>query len=225
MTFYEWLRNIYVMKNKEKVTGSTIQKYVGVINTVSNDMVAIGLIDKRLDSMTITEYEVALNKILHNNDFLLKDNKGNKMYSNGLKRYRSYLNFEGDYLEQYCDNDTELGMLYRKIILNKYKKECVISHLSIPTALVVTRIKPISICNEQEKFDEHNGILLSATFSKLFNAGLISFDKNGKLLISSLISDRNKQILSMSNKMDTNIVLDDKTVVYLEYHNDYLFTR
>lgn len=226
MTFYEWLRNIYVMKNNEKVTGSTIQKYVGVINTVSNDMVAIGLIDKRLDSMTITEYEVALNKILHNNDFLLKDNKGNKMYSNGLKRYRSYLYFNNDDLDELFDLPTrEQKNTFRKKIIEKYNGECIISHLSIKSALVATHIKPLILCSDIEKNDGKNGILLSATFSKLFNAGLITFSNKGQLRISNLISEKNREILSIYNKMNTNVKLDEVTLTYLKYHEKYLFTN
>lgn len=189
-------------------------------------MLSINLIDKSLEEMTIYEYCLALDSILHNEVFLTRDNRGNKMYSNGLKRYRSYLYFNNDDIDELFDSPTkEQKNTFRKKIIEKYNGECIISHLSIKSALVATHIKSLFLCSDIEKNDGKNGILLSATFSKLFNAGLITFSNKGQLIISNLISEKNREILSIYNKMNTKINLDDVTLTYLKYHENYLFTN
>ncbi len=48
---------------------------------------------------------------------------------------------------------------------------------------------PWSEATEEERLDPNNGILLSPLYDALFDRHLISFDDNGKILVSERIAD------------------------------------
>ncbi len=73
------------MKKYRTLSQSTIEKYARAVNTVSNDMLEIGVINNSLISMSLTELDLAISAILANDKFIAKNTKGNHMYSNGLK--------------------------------------------------------------------------------------------------------------------------------------------
>jgi len=87
--------------------------------------------------------------------------------------------------------------------------------------LIASHIKPFSECNENEKYDLFNGLLLTPNYDKLFDKYLISFDKSGKILISSLIkkSDLEKLGISKEDKLNSDKISPNH-FEYLKYHNE-----
>ena len=69
-----------------------------------------------------------------------------------------------------------------------------------------------------------NGLLLSPTFDKLFDCGLISFTNIGKILISSQLSAEviSKLHICVTDTFDLKVSDDLKR--NLEYHRDVVFT-
>ena len=68
--------------------------------------------------------------------------------------------------------------------------------------LRASHIKPWRACSDKDRLDPNNGILLSANLDALFDSGLISFDDNGKILISKRVSDKIRKLgLSQSAKL------------------------
>ncbi len=84
MGFKEWLH-----KNTD-LSDSSIDKYVRAVNTTSKDMIRNNVISKSLLEMDYFEITVTIALIMLNADFLAKDKRGNKMYSNALKQYKYY---------------------------------------------------------------------------------------------------------------------------------------
>ena len=97
--------------------------------------------------------------------------------------------------------------------------------IDIPQLLIASHIKPWSVCTNNERLCVENGLLLSATYDRLFDCGLITFDSGGKLSISSAIDGSNRIKLKLSNgsKFDIKMVPDMKS--FLEYHNDIIFVQ
>lgn len=80
------------------------------------------------------------------------------------------------------------------------------------------------MCDNDEKINENNGLLLSATFDRLFDSGLISFKSDGKILISSLISNENIKKLNLEiKKYDIGFTSNMKK--FLDYHNELIFVE
>jgi predicted restriction endonuclease len=57
----------------------------------------------------------------------------------------------------------------------------------VTDVLRASHIKPWGVSNHRERLDPANGLLLSANVDALFDAGLVSFDARGKMILSSLL--------------------------------------
>jgi predicted restriction endonuclease len=57
----------------------------------------------------------------------------------------------------------------------------------VPELLRASHMKPWRISSNRERLDPANGILLSANVDALFDAGLVTFDARGKMIVSSLL--------------------------------------
>lgn len=87
--------------------------------------------------------------------------------------------------------------------------------------LHASHIKPWAICDNAERLDPFNGFLLSPVYDKAFDLGLISFDKGGKIMISSKLTESIKCL-----GIQTTAVIRPLNPVsepYLEFHRTNIF--
>lgn len=111
---------------------------------------------------------------------------------------------------------------FRKSLI-AYWKKCAITGCDDTKYLIASHIKPWAACNNRERTDVFNGILLIPNLDKLFDKGLISFSDNGTIMISRFISAQNMQLLNVSKMM--KIQLDKRHVKYIKYHRDNVFSQ
>ena len=114
--------------------------------------------------------------------------------------------------------------VYREKLLKKYGK-CIITDIDIKQVLVASHIKPWAVCNNYDRVNTNNGLILSATYDKLFDGGLISFTPTGKLLISRHINDKNRTILHLNINKVFDLKYTAEMKDFLLYHNDVVFVR
>ncbi len=74
--------------------------------------------------------------------------------------------------------------LFRRTVLAAYGASCAISGLNIPTLLVASHIIPWAH-DEKRRADPRNGIALSSLHDKAFDRGLLSFDADHRLILST----------------------------------------
>lgn len=235
------------MSDHSQLADSSIYKYSHAIRTISNEMIDFCIIDKPLYDMKLLELDIAISRIINHPNFILKNKTGNSMYSNSLKQYRYYLLYRSDdyendeqLLARLMVDDTrnltrtEKEMImkarigqgpYRKTLLNKYENKCVITGIDNVKLLVASHIKPWSVCDNQERIDGENGLLLSANMDKLFDCGLITFSHSGRLFISCFLGKENEKRLNISNPIFVNLKASPRFSKYLEYHQDVLFVK
>jgi len=72
---------------------------------------------------------------------------------------------------------------FRSAILSSYQGRCCITGISLREALVACHIVPWSV-SEDHRADPTNGLCLSATFDRLFDAGLITIDHRFRVQFS-----------------------------------------
>ncbi|WP_286407333.1 HNH endonuclease [Myroides odoratimimus] len=101
-------------------------------------------------------------------------------------------------------------------------RKCAISSCENTSLLIASHIKPWRECQNKERIDPYNGLLLLPTFDKLFDQGLISFTNNGVIMISEQILSYYK-LLGLA--IDTIIHVDPKQHKYLEYHRENIFKK
>lgn len=238
MTFGKWL------KNTSDLSDSSVYKYTHAVKTISDDMLSEGVIDKPLAEMELYEVDLAIAVIFHTRSFIDKDTRGNHMYSTALKWYRFFLessdgqeivakqeearilsNSHLEVTERQAIVKSRIGQgQFRENLLSKYGK-CVITGVNIPQVLVASHIKPWAACDNHERLDINNGLILSATYDRLFDSGLISFNEHGNLLISKFVSDANRALLLLDVKREYQIGYSSFMRDYLEYHNDVIYLK
>lgn len=167
------------------------------------------------------------------------------MYSNALKQYRYFLHSLDEQLPEDSTliegikkdstiPETERAAiilsrvgqgLFRKALMNKYRGRCVITGIDHPKVLVASHIKPWVVSTNDERLSVDNGLLLSATYDRLFDCGLITFDKSGKIYLSSFIGDENIRRLHLTSNMHFDLHLTGDMERNLEYHSDVLFVK
>lgn len=103
-------------------------------------------------------------------------------------------------------------------------KGCPFTQITDRNLLRASHIKPWKKSNDQEKLDGFNGLLLTPTYDTLFDRGLISFEDNGKLLISPLLSKDTREKLNLIEGYVYEIYNSTgKRSPYLAFHRQHIF--
>ena len=236
--FGQWL------KETSHLSDSSVYKYAHAVATISKEMMDRCVISKPLNKMELFEIDLAIALIFQNEYFILKNTTGNNMYSNALKWFRSYIqsNIWGEIEAQKEEariavdvtiEKTEREAIvksrigqgrFREKILGKYGA-CIITGIDISRILVASHIKPWAVSTNEERICEDNGLLLSATYDRLFDSGLISFTWDGKMIISRFVTEVNRQKLKIASGEKYNLLCNSQMKTFLEYHNDVVFIK
>lgn len=113
---------------------------------------------------------------------------------------------------------------YRDGLLNECPF-CPITMVSDDRLLIASHIKPWKDSSDVERIDPKNGLLLTPTYDKLFDLGLITFDNDKRMLVSPFLSRMTCSKLSLVDKrVITHLPLEGRKT-YLEYHRDVKFNR
>lgn len=144
------------------------------------------------------------------------------------------LNKDGNFLKdmEYPDltgSERETLIKYRighskfKELLREENKECPICGLKNSSLLIASHIKPWSKSNEKEKVDKNNGFLFCSNHDYLFDKGFISFDEEGRLLISPLLEEEDIEILGLNKKIQLDLSNEKKE--YIKWHREHLYKK
>jgi len=76
---------------------------------------------------------------------------------------------------------------YRKSIMHRWEYQCAVTDFDDPRILIASHIVPWKDATDEQRLDVDNGILLSPTYDALFDKHLISFENDGKIILSKEI--------------------------------------
>lgn len=86
--------------------------------------------------------------------------------------------------------DARVGQgAYRASVLKLWGSQCAFTGCPLPAVLTASHAKPWHLCSNKERLDPYNGLLLASHVDKLFDAGLIAFADDGRLLRKPDVSD------------------------------------
>ena len=111
---------------------------------------------------------------------------------------------------------------FRQKLLKLYPS-CPLTGLDIQPLLIASHIKPWSVCNNNERLDPLNGLMLAPNIDRLFDKGLITFDPDGTIKISPKIDPGNQKRLGISPDMKLKIKPESEE--YFEYHRNHVFQK
>lgn len=113
--------------------------------------------------------------------------------------------------------------VFRAALLDYWENSCAVTCVTNKTLLRASHIIPWAKCDtDAERLNAHNGILLVATLDAAFDDGLISFDDNGKIMISSELSERDRADAGIHSDMQLKH-LNDEIRQRLLWHRENWF--
>ncbi len=104
---------------------------------------------------------------------------------------------------------------------------CRITGVSNPWLLIASHIKPWRSCEtSNERLDGANGIMLTPDLDLLFDHGFISFENDGRVIVSKLIEDDVLDRLKLADLkgMETGTFTKEQAA-YLEWHREKQLLR
>lgn len=231
MSFQEWM----VRTNTKP---RTIEHYAGAVYGVLS-RTEIGPVPSEPD---LTAFDEFCDKIKKLESFKVLNEKGHRMYSSALSKYRQYLAFLSENLPlevqdcQEIERDESMTVTlrtalvqarlgqgqYRKDLIRLWNGQCSVTGYSDPRVLVASHIKPWYLANNKERLDARNGLLLTPNLDKVFDKGLITFDPSngGRILFSACIIT--PEGLGLSDDMHLSHC-DKVTADFLYFHQKNVF--
>lgn len=133
-------------------------------------------------------------------------------------------------LEQLPETEREAVILSRigqgifRQQLIAYWKKCAVTDANCVSLLKASHIKPWRDATNDERLDPFNGLLLSPNIDAAFDAGYVTFDTNGRIVLSHEIEGAAAYQLHINGKLRINIkLLTDQHQAFLEYHRAHVF--
>jgi len=114
--------------------------------------------------------------------------------------------------------------LFRSMVLKAWGNRCAVAGSATLDAIRASHIKPWRSSSHLERLDPANGLPMIARLDALFDAGLISFDFDGKVLVSSRLGPREQAIFAI---VDCSLLCrpSQATADYLTYHREHVFRK
>jgi len=112
--------------------------------------------------------------------------------------------------------------VFRDEVLQRWEGCCAVTGVTVGAVLVASHIKPWRDSTNDERVDPCNGLPLVGTLDRLFDAGLITFFDDGRIVVSSYLPESQLTALGVSRDMrlrETRAEL----VPFLAYHRKNQF--
>ncbi len=108
---------------------------------------------------------------------------------------------------------------FRANLLERWNGRCAFTGIAINELLRASHIKSWSVSTPKERLDPYNGLLLVVHIDGLFDQGFISFDRDGKVLVSKELSASDLKCFGLD--AEARIVgLSNDHQAYLGYHRE-----
>ena len=107
---------------------------------------------------------------------------------------------------------------FREAMLSYWGGTCAVTGLALPDVLRASHAKPWAECeSDAERLDVFNGFLLTANLDALFDRFLISFNAQGRLLLSPVLATADLHLLGISPELRLRWLAPEHQP-YLQFH-------
>ena len=108
---------------------------------------------------------------------------------------------------------------WRRDLMRHWAGKCAVTGLEVEPLLRASHIKPWRDCNNTERLDVLNGLVLSPAYDAAFDAGLISFDDCGTIVVSPRLPTHQLLAAGIEEKAKLTAILDGHRP-YLAHHRE-----
>jgi predicted restriction endonuclease len=113
---------------------------------------------------------------------------------------------------------------FRTQVLKLWGNRCAVTGAVTTEAIRASHIQPWRRSTNEERLDPNNGLPLVANLDALFDAGLISFESSGEMMVSPNLSVSERRLFQINRKSLTKPP-SPQTEKYLEYHRSNYFQK
>jgi len=233
MEYIEFENEFKAFMEKEGLKDNTRRNYISWLRFIAKEGFSI--------SRDLVDNDTIINHLEKNKSkrsiYLNENNNDYSDFKAALNKYRKFIAEKSDLIDDIeaiikdeIIPKTEKEQLisarigqgnYRNKLINLWEK-CAVSKCEMTELLIASHIKPWSKSTNIEKLDPYNGLLLLPNYDKLFDKGLISFEDNGKIIISPLIKEEEYKVLGISPN-DELFKVYNENKPYLEEHRRIVF--
>jgi putative restriction endonuclease len=112
--------------------------------------------------------------------------------------------------------------IFRDALMEYWQGSCPLTGISAPELLRASHMMPWSRCEtDGQRLDVHNGLLLSALWDAAFDAGLVTFDNDGRVLPSPHLDEAASGELRIAAARQ--LILRGEHLSYLTYHRNQIW--
>ncbi len=165
-----------------------------------------------------------------------RNTRGHHMYSSALVKF-------GEYLGEGFGSDVEVDIsqifedasltaterinlvkcrigqgTFRQRVITHWAS-CSVTGYTDTSMLVASHIKPWRACTNSERLDPFNGLLLTPNIDRAFDGGLITFDEQGRILLSNLLTEPQK--LGITGEL--YVSLSSEHQPFMSFHRSVVF--
>lgn len=112
---------------------------------------------------------------------------------------------------------------FRKYLTPLWDHKCALCSIDLPELLRASHSKPWKDSTNEERLDPYNGVLLCCNHDALYDKGLIAFDGQGRLHISSVIC--NEDYLKYGLVSSAKIQIHSENKVYFKWQKRNIFEK
>lgn len=113
--------------------------------------------------------------------------------------------------------------VFREALMELWEGRCALSGLALPSPLLrASHAKPWAEGGDHERLNPFNGLLLAVQFDALFDAGLIAFNDEGRMRVSSRVTPDTRKLLRLEEFPHLRFVLPGHRE-FLRYHEEHVF--
>ena len=105
------------------------------------------------------------------------------------------------------------------------ERSCRVTGIDNEKYLIASHIKPWRVCDNVERLDGENGLLLAPHIDFLFDQGFITFGGGGHLVISHFLDQYLQEKFGLLTLRAIANPLTERQQMYLVYHRQHVFQR
>lgn len=208
---YAWRMNFYDWMIHKGLSSSSARSYDGALRGPLSEWAMDGdLIAGPLTALTSSRSLDAISRSIRELPIFKERNaRGHHMYSATLSQFAAYLASNGSDdvqtdLEQIISDPTtttteKTALIKSRIGQGTFRDKvllhwtcCAITGFSDTSLLIASHILPWKKSTNSERLDPWNGLLLSPNLDKAFDKGFITFEVDGSIRLSPLLSEAAK---------------------------------
>lgn len=108
---------------------------------------------------------------------------------------------------------------YRQLQIELWEGKCALTGVNVLSLLNGSHAKAWQYSNDTERLDPYNGFLFEARIDRLFDKYLISFEDDGRIMISKRLDENTRKALGLDDSLHLRDVFP-QNLPYLRYHRD-----